>query len=124
MPEEPTKSLRFEFDIDSRIAMIMMQQEREHFAIAPPPPIMIGVPFALLKEAVAQILSVEVDMALMKLPGGVNTPRKRWPKGLQGVKLVAERLADAAELEKAGQAMVDEHQPAFRPNLVLGSDGQ
>jgi hypothetical protein len=116
----PKQSLNFAMDPDRRMALAILSTEREQFAIKAAPDVIIPIPFHLLKEAVAQILEVEVQIALAKLPGGAQTPRHRWPKGMQGVSHVAKLLMDSAQLEAAGEALADQHQvPEFKPNLEV-----
>lgn len=119
------KSLSFAMDADSRICVAMVSTERERFAIKDPDPVVIPIPFRLMKEAVAQILTFEAETALAKLPHTVHDNKKLWPQGIQGVMRMAELLMDAAQLEAAGQGAVEANQPSFRPNLdLIVGDGQ
>ncbi len=120
------QSLDFQMDGDRRIALAVMSTERERFAIKDPDPVIIPIPFHVMKEAVAQILRYEAEIALGKvnLSIGKDAPN-RFPKGVQGVLKMSELLMDAASLEAAGEALTDEHgAPELKPNLkaILGGD--
>ncbi len=119
------QSLQFQMNGDQRVALAVLATERERFAIRDPDPVVIPVPFHVMKEAVAQILTYELEVALGKLPLGVRKVPKLWPQGMRGLHKVAELLMDAAQLEAAGQAIVDENQaPELKPNLkaILGGE--
>ncbi len=119
------QSLDFQMDGNRRMALAVLATERERFAIKDPDPIVIPIPFHTLKEAVAQILTYELEIALGKLPVGARQDPKNWPIGLRGVHKMAQLLMDAAQMEAAGQAVVDENAtPEFKPNLktILGGD--
>jgi hypothetical protein len=87
--------LSFEMHGDSRIMELV---ERERLMIGPPK--MIQVPFALLKEAVAQILAVEANAAAIKA-GAVPpfTKGSGLPVGVQRKLQVSEILHAEAEKE-------------------------
>lgn len=118
------KSLQFQMNGDHRICTAVQSTERPQFAIVDPTPVTIEIPFYLMKEAVAQILRYEAEVALGKV--GMSYDRmatNRMPKGIQGVLKMSELLMDAASLEAAGQAAVDDNgTPELEPNLkaILG----
>ena len=94
--------LSFEMHGDSRIMELV---ERETLGIMPK---MIQVPFALLKEAVAQILMVEAAMAAAKHGAKVNEKtgafdRRSLPVGIQRKMQVADILHSESEKELAGE---------------------
>ncbi len=120
------QSLQFSMNGDTRVALAVLATEREKFAIKDPDPVVIPIPFHIMKEAVAQILRYEAEVALGKV--GMSYDRdatSRFPKGVQGVLKMSELLMDAASLEAAGQSVMDEHgAPELKPNLksILGGD--
>jgi hypothetical protein len=118
----PKQSLEIRMDLDRRVAMAIVTTERELLALKAPEPVVVFIPFHILKEAVAQILTAEVEIQLAKLPGGRNTPKERWPKGMAAVLNVADKLMEVAQLEGAGRSALDEASPVFKPNLnvILG----
>lgn len=119
------QALSFEMNGDKRMALAVLSTEREKFAIKDPSPIVIPIPFHVLKEACAMILQYELEVALGKLPPNVRMTPGRWPKGMQGVHAVARMLMDAAQTEAAGQAAVDSvGKPELKPNLDLILGGQ
>ena len=112
------KSLNFQMNGDNRICVAVLSTERERFAIKDPDPIEIPIPFYLMKEAVAQILEFEAMQAIEKLPKHSRMDPGNWPNGIRGVKKVAQLLMDAAQAEKAGDAMTDDKNlPLFQANL-------
>lgn len=120
------QALDFQMDGDRRIALAVLSTERGRFAIVDPGPIVIPIPFHVMKEAVAQILRYEAEVALGKVGMAFGThPATKFPAGVQGVLKMSELLMDAASLEAAGEALTDEHgAPELKPNLkaILGGD--
>lgn len=104
--------LAFEMDGTERVLRLI---EREPLGILPK---VIRVPFALLKEAVSQILLVEASEAAVK-DGAVPPFKREWlPKGIQRKMQVAEILNKEAqaELEEARAAeAVEEIAPERKP---------
>lgn len=93
--------LSFEMHGDSRIMELV---ERETLGIVPK---MIAVPFALLKEAVSQILMVEAATAAAKHGAKMNEKtgqfdRRSLPVGIQRKMQVADILHTESEKELAG----------------------
>lgn len=109
--------LSFEMHGDSRIMELV---EREPLGIVPK---MIQVPFALLKEAVSQILTVEAAMAAAEHGAKVNEKtgtydRRSLPVGLQRKLQVADILHAEFEKETAEQhaaAIADEARQKLEP---------
>lgn len=120
------EELELRMDGDNRIMWAVRSLVHKRLdAVKGPAPIEIPIGFHNVKAACAQIITYEVQTALDKFPGLSRTDRSRWPKGLRAAQNVADHLMDAAELEKQGQAVLDEAgQPAARPDLsiVLGGD--
>lgn len=120
------QSLDFQMDGNRRIALAVLATERERFAIKDPDPVIIPIPFFVMKEAVAQILRYEAEVALGKVGLAYDKdPAAKFPAGVQGVLKMSELLMDAAQMEAAGEALTDEARaPEFKPNLkaILGGD--
>ncbi len=87
----PADGLTFEFDGASRICTLI---EMEHLAIMPT---RIPVPFAHLKNAVAQVLTAEAEAKVATLPA--STKLKDYPPGVRGKLRVAQILMDEAMAE-------------------------
>lgn len=93
--------LNFAFTGDSRMCVLT---ETEVLGIVPKK---IEIPFALLKEAAAQILWFEANLELGKLPKIAQDPKHKdsWPKGIRGKLRMSEILMDEAKAEMAQAAM-------------------
>lgn len=110
--------LSFEMHGDSRIMELV---ERERLGIIPK---MIQVPFALLKEAVSQILMVEASMAAAKHGAKVSEKtgqfdRRGLPTGIQRKMQVADILHTESEKELSqahATAIADEAAANIRKN--------
>ena len=123
-PEHWKETLELKMDSDTRIMWAVRALVHKRLdGVTGPAPVEIPIPFYLLKDAVAQILTVEVSMTLEgdQFKGLSKTDRSRWPKGLRGAQNVADHLADAAELERAGRAVLDDAGSPIvaRPDLGL-----
>lgn len=119
------QSLDFRMDGDRRLAWAVLSKEREQFAIKDPDPMVIPIPFHVLKSAVAQVLRYEASIALGKVHLEITDNPVKFPAGVQGVLKMSELLMDAASMEAAGGALADQSQaPEFKPNLrdILGGD--
>ena len=112
------QTLDMQMDGDRRVVFATVRKEREKFAIVDPAPVIVPIPFHVMKEAVAQIITYEVEVNLSKLDLHTRNHPEKWPQGLRGAKHVAKLLMDAAQLEAAGQAVMDEEgDPHFKPRL-------
>jgi hypothetical protein len=95
----PADGLTFEFEPGSRICTVIMV---EHLALIPK---RIEVPFAHLKEAVAEILQFECELKIAELPAG--TKPKDYPPGVRGKIRCAEILMAEAKGEQAASTLTD-----------------
>jgi hypothetical protein len=109
--------LSFEMHGDSRIMELI---ERERLGIVPK---MIQVPFALLKEAVSQILMVEAATAAAKHGAKISDKgtfdRRSLPVGIQRKMQVADILHTESEkelVEAHANALADEASEQVRKN--------
>lgn len=101
---EPSKlrgEINFAFVGDTRLCLVT---ETEPFGLMPKK---IEIPFALLKEAVAQILSFEAQLEISRLPKIAQNKQHRdsWPQGIRGKMKVAELLINEARTEIQGQGI-------------------
>lgn len=113
------QSLDMVFDAERRVCLATLRTERARFAIKDPDPVVVPIPFHAIQEAAAQILTFDAEMMLEKLPFGARQNPKKWPKGVAGVRRVAQLLQESADAEKTGRAVMEENQPVFQPNLEL-----
>lgn len=94
------EGISFEFDPDRRITKVTFRENK--FVINPPS---VEIPFAYMKESVAQILQFECEMKISALPAG--TKAKNYPPGLRGKLRCAEIIMLEAKNEIAGEAAVE-----------------
>lgn len=93
--------INFAFVGDTRICVVT---ETEPFGLMPTK---IEIPFSLLKEAVAQILSFEAQLEIAKLPKIAQNKQHRdsWPQGIRGKIRVSELLIHEARTEIQGRGI-------------------